>query len=100
MASTCLCTAPSLADDLTALSAAGNSLLDLLCLFLPRDAAGCACHRIPASGTVPVSEQALYKYLWDKWEEQERRGRAEGRGLCSGILGPWELNDPSFPTSP
>lgn len=64
-----LCSAPSLADGLTALSAAGNSLLDLLCLSLPRDTADCACHRIPASGTVPGSEQALYKYLWDKWEE-------------------------------
>lgn len=56
-ASTCLCTAPSLADGLTAPSALrGNSLLDLLCLFLPRDTAGSACHRIPASGTVPGSE--------------------------------------------
>lgn len=71
--------------------------MDLLCLSLPRDAAGCACHRIPASGTVPASEQALYKYLWDKWEEQEPRGRAEGRGLRSGIPGPWELNDPLLP---
>lgn len=71
--------------------------MDLLCLSLPRDAAGCACHRIPASGTVPASEQALYKYLWDKWEEREPRGRAEGRGLRPGIPGPWELNDLLLP---